>query len=382
MSPRWGRVVLFYALFTGALGCAPYFGVMLGDEGYGDGEVAAWLLCIPLGTMIVGPLVSYGADKVGRRIGVLRGATALHALALAMVAMASGLWVAPLLVLGAISRSPVPPIADAATLRWLGAESHRYGAIRAVGSVVFVFVVFLNGVVRERWPDAPFWAASVMVALAAVVSLGLPEVEDAPPAAEIVPHDRWALLKHPVLVPLYLTALFHGITLTTYDHLFTLRMERALQPGWASSSALALGVTVEVFVLAFGGYALRRVPPGWLLLASVASGLPRWLITGGTEHTGSIVAAQALHGLGFGAFWIAGVALCGRYAPPKLTATAQGMFLAAGFGASALIALGAATWGLGRYTPTTWFLGLTGIEAAALVLAIWTLVREGKAERG
>ncbi len=42
----------------------------------------------------------------------------------------------------------------------------------------------------------------------------------------------------------------------------------------------------------------------------------------------------------------------------------------------------AATWGLGRYTPTTWFLGLTGIEAVALVLAIWTLIREGKAERG
>jgi PPP family 3-phenylpropionic acid transporter len=108
-----------------------------------------------------------------------------------------------------------------------------------------------------------------------------------------------------------------------------------------------------------------------MALAFVASAL-RW---GGLALTSSapvIAALSLLHGMTFGAFYVASIAFVARHVPPHLRASGQGLFAAITFGLGGLVGNTTAGAGYDWLGGHRLFAVAAGLEllAALLVLRI------------
>jgi PPP family 3-phenylpropionic acid transporter len=110
----------------------------------------------------------------------------------------------------------------------------------------------------------------------------------------------------------------------------------------------------------------RRFEPRHVFLFAVMLALPRWLLTAWIREPWVLVGLQALHGVTFGAFWVAGVAVVSRRAPPQVANSAQALLGVAvgGLGAG----LGMTGGGLIVSWAPTWHLFLWGAGAAGLAI--------------
>ena len=372
-SPR-PVLSLWYATAYGGLALVPYASVILADAGASDALAAGMIALYPVGTLIGGLLWAWVADRTGRAAWVLRGAAAGTALAGLALAGADGLLLmgAALFAL-ALARAPVSPLSDALTVDLLG-SGRSYGAVRAWGSVGYVVVALAAGLLRDSWPRAPLVLPLLVLAVGALLVWGLPRA----PALPRPPPAR-DLLLHPQVGPLLLAAFLHGITLTAYDSLFALHVERSGLGGWVTGLSIAVGVSAEVAVLAMGRHLLDRLGPERVLLAGLLSGVPRWLLTGLLPVAPVLIATQVLHGLGFGAFWIAGVALLAERAPPGLGNSAQALLPASAFGAGYLVSMGLGALVLRVGSSAALFTGLAGISLAAAAVGLVVLRRRPRA---
>ena len=94
-------------------------------------------------------------------------------------------------------------------------------------------------------------------------------------------------------------------------------------------------VTIEVLLMGKSRALLERLGAERLFFA-IGLAIPRWVLM--TMVTGpiAIVLVNAVHGIIFGLFWIAGVALMSARSPPEVTTSAQALFALAvgGFGST------------------------------------------------
>ena len=106
----------------------------------------------------------------------------------------------------------------------------------------------------------------------------------------------------------------------------------ALWTGWA----IAGGVTLEIILMGYSARILSVLGAERLLLISVILSVPRWFLMTLMTSPILIVLVSTIHGITFGMFWIAGVALMSERAPTEVTTSAQGLLALAvgGFGSS------------------------------------------------
>jgi len=358
------RLSTWYAVGVGSIVAIPFLTVVLVDSGLSQSAAAAAMLVLPFGQLIGGPLWSWVADRTASPHTVLRLTTAACALAGLTWLMNPSPTILVLTVsLYALARGPVHPLADAITLASLGADRRSYGGIRAVGSMAYVAAVVTTGALRDTWPRASLIVGGVLLVATAVATWWLPR-----PAIQVSPPD-WlrlrGLLLHPVLAPLMGVCLLHGITITTYDSLFALHIANHELPSWVAGAGFGVGVAVEVVMLLVGRRLLDLMGPGRLLLVGVAAGIPRWLITGMTTSVPLLVGTQGMHGLTFGAFWVAGVALFSERAPEGLQGSTQALLPAATFGAGYLASMTLASMTLQRFDTTVLFTSMAAISTLA-----------------
>lgn len=357
------RLMAWYAGTVGALGMSPFLAVRLTAVGFDDATATAVLALLPLGTLFGGPAWAWWVDRSGRARGALVGA-----LIAASVAVSALLAPFPGVVLAGIAafafvRAPIFPLGDALAVSRLGP---RYGVVRAVGSIAYIAVVLSTGALRDAWPRYPLLVACALFACAAAVSVALPE---APPTRRPTRADLAALIADPRIRALLGVAFLNGLSITTYDHLFTLHLERSGVPSWLAGAAVSWGVAVEVAVMFASGPLLRRFGATRLLLVACAAGIPRFAITAmAIDRPWVVAAAQGLHGLQFGAFWIAAVHHMAVLAPENLRRSAQALFPAVGFGLATLCSLGASAAWL-TYSDTRTLFALLLVPATLATLA-------------
>lgn len=319
-----------------------------------------------MGRLLGGPAWTWVADRLGPD-RILRWAAISAALCGLALLLARSPWLLALTIAGwSLSRAPLFPIMDASTIHALG---RGYGPIRATGSVAFLLAALAGGLLRDRVSDAPLLLAVGLLWLTAAVSLALPPLQATPQGAT---HRPWrALVLRPGLGPLVGGCLLHGATLSTYDQLFAMHVDAMGLPAAATGGALALGVGVEIGILTAAPWLLQRLGPRALLLLGVASGVPRSLITGTTHSPTLLVATQALHGLHFGAFWVAGTTLFAGVAPPQLRNSTQALLPAAAFGAGPLLGLSLASAVLRHGDTQQLYLCMAAISALATLALLW-----------
>lgn len=334
-------LLLWYAAQSGSATFSPWLGSLLTDAGWSASAVTALLVTVPLGRLLGGPMWSWFADRIdANRVLVLAAVASLVSGLLLGIANELGDLVPPLLVAFTIvaygvSRSPMFAIVDASVVRWVG---DGYGRIRAVGSISFLLLVFGGGLMRDTWAKGPLWLALGALVLATAFTLALPPMTQPTPRRPTW-RDVVALTRHRPLVVLVVVSALHGFTMSSYDQLYTLHIDTLGLPAWVTGSSFALGVLAEVGVLFAGRALLGGFGRRGVLLIGVAAGIPRFLLTAVVTSPVALVAIQSLHGLHFGAFWIAATSAFAGEAPPELRNSTQALLPAAAYGAGPMVGM-------------------------------------------
>jgi PPP family 3-phenylpropionic acid transporter len=362
-------LVWVYAAAIGVNAGMPWNSLLLAELGLKPEEVARTLLLIPLSGLVGAPLLSWWADRYDTRAKALVFASGLAALAcLGLLFSPTWATVAISLVALGASRGAQNPLIDATTMSVLGSDRHTYGRYRGAGTASFIVLALVAGYLQDLAPRGGWW----LPALAACAAWGFVRRLPATPAGS-QGASPWPLLRHPTLAPLGVVAFAHGITICSYHHLFALLVEHRGLAATTTGASMAVAAMVELAAFAASPWLTKRFGYRTLLLAGLASGVPRWWLTAHATTTTELVLAQAFHGLGYGAYWLAGVSLFARHAPAGLATSAQTLFSTATFVAGALAALGAASVGLSHVSLPMWFEGLAVLSALATVLAYFVL---------
>jgi PPP family 3-phenylpropionic acid transporter len=93
--------------------------------------------------------------------------------------------------------------------------------------------------------------------------------------------------------------------------------------------AYSVGVTAEMLVLLYFDRLHARASLDTLLAVAFVASALRWVGNAVLRAPVALIALQALHGMTFGLFWSAGIALVGATVPPKLRATGQALLVMA-----------------------------------------------------
>lgn len=345
---------------------SPWLAVLLVDRGWTSSAASLALAGLPAGRLLIVPMWAWIADRYGAD-PVVRLGLALSAVGALALVGTTGPWPAygAMLAWG-LARSPPLTVVDATTM---ATEGRGYGRIRSVGSLAYLLVSAANGLLRESWPNGPVVVATVLAVAVLVLAYRLPALAPAPRADLRV--ALRGLVLHPVLVPLVGVSVLHGAALTVYETLFAVHVSQLGFGSTVTGAALALGVLLEVAVLAFGRPLLDRVGPVWLLGIAVGATIPRFAITALAPGAAWMVAAQALHGLNFGCWWLAATSLISDHAPPGLRHSAQALLPTAAFGSGPLVGLGLASVVLADQDTRALFLWATALPVVGLALVGW-----------
>ncbi len=372
-------LVLWYAAQTASATLSPWLGPLLADAGWSTAAVTAILVTVPIGRLLGGPIWSWVADRTSAdrilRIAAVGTLVTVGLVALTTAVPTAGGFVAVAIVAFGIARSPLFSIMDASTVQWVG---DRYGRIRAAGSIAFLVVVWIGGYLRPELPLAPLWLAVGAIAMATAVTFALP-----PLPARAPRRPTWAdvreLSRHRPLVVLVTVSALHGMSLSAYDQLYAMHVDQLGLPPWVTGTSFALGVFVEIGVLLAGSWLLGRLGRRGVLLLGVSAGAPRFLLTAVTTSAWGLVAVQSLHGLQYGAFWIAATSAFAAEAPPELRNSTQALLPSAAYGAGPVLGMGLAWLGLqlGGSLPVHY--GLVAMVSMVATGLVWRLELSGRA---
>jgi PPP family 3-phenylpropionic acid transporter len=210
-------------------------------------------------------------------------------------------------------------------------EGAIYGRVRLWGSVGYVVAALAVGALlsaRGRATDrlVPFamWLALGCAFVAALRLRGTGESSTRPRAADVR-----ALLADPRLRLLLAIAALHWICLAPYNVYFGVFLrDLGLTPlSWGL--AYSTGVVMEVIVLSTFHHLQVRYRLETLLAAAFAVSAARWLAIAAVQAPWALIALQALHGMTFGMFWSAAIALVAATVPASLRATGQALLVMA-----------------------------------------------------
>ncbi len=274
--------------------------------------------------MFAAPVWSLFADALRvRRILLPLAIVSVAVPVLLLAITSSSVMIFGLALLLAFFSAPVIALTDSATLEQLGEYRDRYGAQRIWGAIGWGTSTFVFGWLIQRYGyGVGFSGAAILAVLTAGAALALPRTAIAAvairsAAGTLLRDRRWAVF----LGGIFLISCAGGV-INSFLSLY-------LSDMGASDGQVGLAQTIasvsELPVMALSSLVLRRWSARTLLTAAgllYALRMGLYIIAPSVEWS---LAVQGLHGLCFGALWMAGVVEAQRLAPPGLESTAQSL---------------------------------------------------------
>lgn len=374
--PRWA-LKLYLCLFFGTVGLTePYLNLYFRRLGFSGGQVGT-LAAIQPGIAVLAPFLwTAWAEATGRARGLFLWNTWLAGLCFVPVLLSTSFGrLAGVLTLFALIKTPLVPLANSLAFQALGPRRQQYAWIRVWGSLGYILAAVTGGALADRLGVRPVLGGVValLAGCGAVAGRALTGRVAAPPAP--IREGLGALFQQPAF-GVFLGATFLArATAGPYNAFFTIQLDELGISQAVAGQAWALGVMSEVGVMAAWPWLAARVGLERLLALAIGAHALRWWLLAGATHPGGLLAIQLLHGLTFGAFYLASVQLVDEMVRPDLRATGQGLYAAVVFGlggvvgnalagrlfdrmdraglyrVSALLAAGAALLSLGVRTP-------------------------------
>lgn len=384
MIRRHWPLALWYACHFAAVGLLlPYLAPWLRSGGHSSIQIGTVFAILGLTSIVAPNLWGWLSDHTGRRLELIRLATALAALSFLLAASLEPFWALALgLTLFGCFRNAALPQFEALTFEHLGDEKHRYGAIRLWGSVGFIVAVMAAG----GWLEArgmhhfPWLMTGTLVAIWAASQL----VERPPDGGEngtggsvrriMARPEAWGLL----LVS-FLQQASHGPFYAFFSiHLGDLGYRESV-----IGALWALGVLAEIVIFVVTPRFLRRYSADRLIMLALGLTVLRWLATGWlAREVWMIIMAQLLHAASFGLFHAAAIDRIHRLFTGRARGRGQALYSSLSFGAG--VAAGSFLAGLAwdSYGAGWTFTGAAGVALSGLVLAGWLRSRHGESPRG
>jgi MFS transporter, PPP family, 3-phenylpropionic acid transporter len=370
--PQVVLIAGFYFTFFGALGVfLPYFALWLTAHGFSATQATRVCALTPLMSLVAPPLFGLVADARRARVWLLRGCSIGSALAFGALVGAPGkIAVLVATALFAFCRSPLTALIDSTTLDHVHRHGGSYGRLRLWGSIGFLAAVSGGGVLAE-WRGLPSLIAfaTLLLVASAACALALP----APPPVKRDVSGAWrALLADRDLALFFAAATMAQLATAAYDSAFTLHLSRLGFHGRFIGATWSIGLVAEIVLLAISPSLLPRIGAPRALTIALAVAAARWTILSRVTSPLAILALQPTHGITFGLFWVASIAIV-RDRGQAMPTAAQGL-LSSAMGVGSLVGMNVAGALLERGGGRLLF-GAAGAAAAGGCLLAWQFSR-------
>jgi len=268
------------------------------------------------------------------------------------------------------------PQFEAITLSHLVGRSERYGRIRVWGSIGFVLVVALFGVLLDRLGETtlPWLMLPLFVGLC--VSSWFNSYGGGQSDMGAGSHGGFAArLKRAEVVAFFAVAFLMQICFGPYYTFYSIYLD---EHGYSTSSLgvyWSIGVILEILVFAGSGWILRRWHAAWVLLVSVAAAAVRWAMVALFADSAVLMAlAQATHALSFAAFFAASMQFLALFFPGRQNGHAQGIFYGFSSGVGGVLGALLSGWVWEKSGGEMAFLFASGVALVACVV-VWVWMR-------
>ncbi|WP_076537153.1 MFS transporter [Shewanella sp. UCD-KL21] len=362
-----------YFFFFSILGLmVPYLGVFFDNRGYNAQEIG-FLMAIVMGTRIIAPNVwALVADRTGMRSELVKfGAAAAAITYISFFFDAGVVYLAISLFIYTFFWNAILAQLEVITLESLGAEAHRYGAIRSWGSVGYICLVVAGGFAISQF------GADILPSIGMLLFIGMFLCSLALPANRVKVADASSRPPLKITAPIFwflVSALLLQMSVGPFYGFFVLYLKQA---GYSEASAglfVAFGVVVEILMFMLAPRLLGRFGVKLLLLLSVALTAVRWLLLAyGVDSILILSISQALHAFTFGLTHAASIQFIHRNFDIAHRSKGQAMYasISFGFGGALGIWISGLIWGDGSGSTNTWiFAAMCAFLSMLAVMAI------------
>ncbi|MDP9353236.1 MAG: MFS transporter, partial [Chloroflexota bacterium] len=327
----------FYLGYWGVVGVFfPFLNVHFARMGLSGREIGLFAAPFPLATLLVAPAISAFADRRQARMRVLAVALPCFALTLMLIGVAHSFAVLlPLMILFALSRCPIAPVADSMVARMAVRHRLEFGRMRLWGSLGFAVFAVAAGALWERVGfEYTFLLAGLLFLPVAFLVGGLEEGE---PVQRDVQRPLGELGRDTGLLVLLASTFLMGAALGS-DFVFSgIYMKELGGSDLMVGAIFGLAALGELPGMLYGDAVARRLQaPATLVLAYglMAVSYVGYVLT---PDPLLLLVVGFLKGAGFGLFFVNAVRLLHERTPPEWSSTAQAIMHATAFGLAQLV---------------------------------------------
>ncbi|MCA2979304.1 MAG: MFS transporter [Myxococcaceae bacterium] len=365
---------LLYFMFVGVT--LPFLPVYLRTLGLEPAAIGVLLSTGPFFALVAPPLWGQLADRTGRPGVVLLVLSAGSLVGFAVLLGATSFaGVLGALAIFASFNAATTTLLDSLALAAVQRHGGSFARLRTFGSLGFVVSTLAFGFGVDAVDRRVVVVALALIA--AFTGWALATLARAPPVERRGPRANlsgaFALLRDPQLRWLLLSSATHWVASAPYHGSLGLHFSALAFPPSTLGLSSSVAVTSEVLVLATWPRWSHRLSPRAVLLVAFAASACRWAAMGLTTSQGGLVALAALHGLSFGAFYVASISWVAARSPESLRATGQALFVAATFGLGGLVGFTGAGQLYERLGGQWLFLVAAAAELLPAAIAWWRL---------
>ena len=325
----------YFVYFAGMSALMPFFVLFYQGLGFSGAQIGLLTGIPPLITLVASPFWTGVADSRHWHKWIMGLGIGVSALAIfLMQSFTSFVIIFALIILFNLFFSPVPALADSATMNMLGEERAMYGRIRLGGTLGWgLFAPIAGALVEDYGLKIAFWIFSGLMLVNLLISQKF--VHGSHEQAEPKQGGIRILLTNRRWLNFLFLAFLGGIgSFSAAVYLFPYMAELG-----ASESTMGIGLTLstltEIPIFFFGHRLVKRFSSyGLLIMALVMMGV-RSLLFAAANTTSLVLIVQGFGGMLFPAMWLAGVSYADENAPAGLKSSAQGLLGAMSFGVGA-----------------------------------------------
>jgi PPP family 3-phenylpropionic acid transporter len=327
------------AYFFAAGAFMSYWPVWLRDRGVTDTEIGTLFMS----RQIVGVIATLSVGWVAHRLGGPKGVIVTLGLGAVVMIGAyqlsySFLAIFVVTMIWGFLWSPPMPLYDGVLVTETKKHGLDYARVRMWSSVAFICGAIVCGIAVDRYgPPWVLYVATASLVLLAPLALLLPAAPvpaTGGSAGRKAPFRIAELLRQPPFLLFLMAAGFCQASHSVLYSFGTLTWRAAGIDDITISGLWAESVAVEIVLMLFGGWLLKRLGVCGLIGLGLGAGLVRWTAMAFTSELWALVFLQALHACTFAACHLGAMAFIQRALPANGAAIGQSLYYALGTGAT------------------------------------------------